>query len=65
MNESGDGLSAGFGLIGFSPRRNCWGSCGTSRHWWLTPIIVVLLLMTALVVFLESSAIAPFIYALC
>ena len=34
------------------------------RHWWLTPIIVILILMSALVVFLESSALAPFIYAL-
>jgi hypothetical protein len=35
-----------------------------SKNWWLAPIIVIILLMSALVVFLESSAIAPFIYAL-
>lgn len=35
-----------------------------SRTWWLTPIIVVLLLVGALILFLESSAIAPFIYVL-
>ncbi len=34
------------------------------RHWWLTPIIVIILLLSVLVVFLESSALAPFIYAL-
>jgi hypothetical protein len=34
------------------------------RNWWLTPVIVILLLASAVVVFLESSAIAPFIYAL-
>ncbi len=34
------------------------------RRWWLTPLIVVLLLMSVLAVFLESSAIAPFIYTL-
>ena len=32
--------------------------------WWLTPIIVVFLFLTAIVLFLEGSAIAPFIYAL-
>jgi hypothetical protein len=34
------------------------------KRWWLTPIIVVLLLVSAMVVLLESSWIAPFIYAL-
>jgi hypothetical protein len=34
------------------------------RTWWLTPVIVALLLISALVVFLETSAVAPFIYAL-
>lgn len=34
------------------------------KNWWLTPIIVLLLLMSGLIIFLESSAIAPFIYAL-
>jgi hypothetical protein len=35
-----------------------------SRNWWLTPIILVVLLASGLLVLLESSAIAPFIYAL-
>lgn len=34
-----------------------------SKSWWLTPIIIVLLLVGVLV-FLGSSAIAPFIYPL-
>jgi hypothetical protein len=34
------------------------------KNWWLTPIVVMVLLMSGLVVFLQSSAIAPFIYAL-
>lgn len=32
------------------------------RTWWLTPIVVVILLLSFLVLFLESSAAAPFIY---
>ncbi|MFH1761366.1 MAG: DUF5989 family protein [bacterium] len=31
---------------------------------WLTPIIIFLLLLGALIVFTESSAVAPFIYTL-
>lgn len=34
------------------------------KWWWLTPIIFVLLLFGALVIFAQSSAIAPFIYTL-
>ncbi len=34
------------------------------KTWWLTPMIVVLLLLTAIAIFLEASAVAPFIYAL-
>ncbi len=34
------------------------------RWWWLTPMILVLLLVGTLVIFAQSSAIAPFIYTL-
>ncbi|TMK25647.1 MAG: hypothetical protein E6G64_15860 [Actinobacteria bacterium] len=34
------------------------------KTWWLTPIVVVLLLLTVMVVFLQGSALAPFIYTL-
>jgi hypothetical protein len=34
------------------------------RTWWLTPVILVLLLTGIVVVFVESSAVAPFIYVL-
>lgn len=34
------------------------------RTWWLTPIVVVILLLSFLVLFLEGSAVAPFIYTL-
>jgi len=35
------------------------------RWWWLTPMILVLLLVVGgLVIFAQSSAIAPFIYTL-
>jgi hypothetical protein len=34
------------------------------KRYWLLPIVLVLFLFGALIVFTESSAIAPFIYTL-
>ena len=34
------------------------------KKWWLTPIVVMLLLLGVLIVLTEGSAIAPFIYTL-
>jgi hypothetical protein len=35
-----------------------------SKTWWLTPVIVALVMLSAVVIFLEASALAPFIYVL-
>jgi len=34
------------------------------KKWWLTPIIAFLLLMSALIVLTQGSALAPFIYTI-
>ena len=34
------------------------------KRYWLFPIVLVLLLLGALIVFTETSALAPFIYTL-
>lgn len=34
------------------------------KKWWLTPILLFLLFVGALILFTEGSALAPFIYAL-
>ncbi len=34
------------------------------KWWWLTPMILVLLLFSVLVIFSQSAAVAPFIYTL-
>lgn len=34
------------------------------RMWWLTPMIIILLLLGALMIFAQGSAVAPFIYTL-
>jgi hypothetical protein len=34
------------------------------KKWWLLPLIVVFLLLSAIIVFAQGSALAPFIYTL-
>lgn len=34
------------------------------KLWWMTPIVVIFVLLAVLIVTMEGSAIAPFIYAL-
>ncbi|HLD00829.1 MAG TPA: DUF5989 family protein [Candidatus Nanoarchaeia archaeon] len=41
-----------------------WDFLRVRKAWWLTPIIVVLILAGILIVFGQSSAVSPFIYAL-
>jgi len=41
-----------------------WAFMKVRKKWWLGPIMVMLFLLGALIVFTESSALAPFIYAL-
>ena len=41
-----------------------WAFMKVRKKFWLLPIIVILALLGALIVFTESSAVAPFIYAL-
>ena len=41
-----------------------WEFLRIRKRYWLLPIVTVLLLFGALIVFTESSALAPFIYAL-
>ena len=44
--------------------REFWEFLKIRKRYWLLPIVIVLLLFSALIVFIESSAIAPFIYTL-
>ena len=41
-----------------------WGFMKTRKKFWLAPIILVLLLLGALIVLSQGSAVAPFIYTL-
>lgn len=44
--------------------RELWDFMKVRKKWWLAPIVTILLLLGALIIFTESSALAPFIYAL-
>ena len=41
-----------------------WAFMRVRKKWWLLPIIVVLLLVGALLIFAQGSALAPFIYTI-
>jgi hypothetical protein len=42
--------------------RELWSFMKVRKKWWLLPIILVLLLVGALLVFAQTSVLAPFIY---
>jgi len=44
--------------------KELWDFLKMRKRWWLAPIIIVLLLLGVLIIFTESSAVAPFIYTL-
>ncbi len=44
--------------------KELWGFARENRKFWLLPIILVLVLLGALLVFAQGSVVAPFIYTL-
>jgi hypothetical protein len=44
--------------------KDLWNFMRQRKKWWLLPMIVLLVLIGALIVFTAGSAIAPFIYSL-
>jgi len=41
-----------------------WDFLKVRKAWWLSPIIIMLVLVGVLIIFSQSSAVSPFIYAL-
>ncbi len=41
-----------------------WNFLKVRKAWWLAPIIIMLVLVSIVIVFGQSSAVSPFIYAL-
>lgn len=48
----------------FGVLREFWEFLRVRKKWWLMPIVIALVLVGALLIVTESSALAPFIYAL-
>ncbi len=44
--------------------KELWDFMKVRKRFWLAPIIVILVLLGLLVIFAQSSAVAPFIYTL-
>jgi hypothetical protein len=44
--------------------RDLWGFMRVRKKFWLAPIIFVMMVLGALIVLTQGSAIAPFIYTL-
>ena len=44
--------------------KDLWGLMKVRKKFWLAPIILVLVLLGALIVLSQGSAVAPFIYTL-
>jgi hypothetical protein len=44
--------------------RELWVFLKIKKKWWLTPIIIFIIIISALLVFVQHSAVAPVIYTL-
>jgi len=44
--------------------KDLWGFMRARKKFWLAPIIITMLLLGALIVLTQGSAVAPFIYTL-
>lgn len=44
--------------------RELWAFMRVRKKWWLLPILLVMLLVGALLLFTEGSVLAPFIYTI-
>lgn len=44
--------------------KELWAFMRVRKKWWLGPILVTMMLLSALIVLTQGSAVAPFIYAL-
>ncbi|MDD5454726.1 MAG: DUF5989 family protein [Candidatus Ratteibacteria bacterium] len=47
-----------------STLKEIWDFLKVRKKWWLTPIIITLLLLGILIFLTQGSAVAPFIYTL-
>ena len=51
-------------MSSMSLARELWAFMRVRKKWWLLPVLLVMLLVGALLVFAQGSALAPFIYTI-
>jgi hypothetical protein len=51
-------------MYGLSTIREFFAFLKLTKNYWLLPIVIILLIFGAIIIFTESSVVAPFIYAL-
>jgi hypothetical protein len=44
--------------------RELWAFMRVRKKWWLAPLLLILFLLGGLLIFAQTSALAPFIYTL-
>lgn len=44
--------------------KELWDFLKTRKRFWLAPIIIIFIVLSLLVIFVQSSAVVPFIYSL-
>lgn len=44
--------------------KELWAFLRVRKRYWLAPILIILLLLSFLIIFAQSSSVAPFIYTL-
>lgn len=44
--------------------KELWDFLKTRKRYWLLPIVIILVLLSFLIIFVQSSAVAPFVYTL-
>ena len=44
--------------------RELWDFMRVRKKWWLAPLLLILILLGGLLIFAQTSALAPFIYTL-
>lgn len=44
--------------------KELWDFMKVRKRYWLAPILIILILLSILIVFAQTSAVAPFIYTL-
>jgi len=48
----------------FAILKEFWSFLRVRKKWWLTPIVMFLLIFGAILIFAKGSALAPFIYSI-